>query len=78
MLFRSQVHGYLNGSELRPTQAQLGAGVRGQVLVRFRGHTLGIAVLHPSGTLEGFFPRRWAGCGAVGSAGQQHLPEAGM
>jgi NOL1/NOP2/sun family putative RNA methylase len=73
-----QVHGYLNGSELRPTQAQLGAGVRGQVLVRFRGHTLGIAVLHPSGTLEGFFPRRWAGCGAVGSAGQRGLPEGGI
>jgi NOL1/NOP2/sun family putative RNA methylase len=60
-----QVDGYLNGIELRPSPAQLAVGVRGQVLLRFRGHTLGIAVLHRSGTLEGFFPRRWAGCGAV-------------
>jgi NOL1/NOP2/sun family putative RNA methylase len=38
----------------------------GQVLIRYRGFPLGVAVLHPSGTLESLFPRRWSGCTAAG------------
>jgi hypothetical protein len=62
-----QVDAYLSQGELCPTPAQLAAGDRGQVLVGFRGHTLGVAVLHRSGTLESLFPRGWAGCGPAGA-----------
>ena len=57
-----QAEAYLGHGDLRPTRPQLASGERGQVLVRFRGHALGVAVLHGSGTLEGLFPRGWAGC----------------
>ncbi|WP_462323076.1 RsmB/NOP family class I SAM-dependent RNA methyltransferase [Halochromatium sp.] len=33
----------------------------GQVLVRYRGVSLGVAVLHRSGDLESLFPSRWSG-----------------
>ncbi len=60
-----QAAAYLARSGLHPTGAQLAAGDRGQVLADFRGHTLGVAVFHGSGTLESLFPRGWAGCGAA-------------
>ena len=60
-----QADAYLRHGDLRPTPAQLAAGERGQAMVSFRGHTLGVAVLHGSGTLEGLFPRGWAGCGSA-------------
>ncbi len=60
-----QAAAYLGHGDLSPTTAQLAAGDRGQVLVGFRGYTLGVAVLHGSGTLEGLFPRGWAGCGSA-------------
>lgn len=37
----------------------------GRVLVTYRGHTLGLALFHRSGTLESLFPRRWSGCGSA-------------
>jgi len=36
----------------------------GQVLVRYRGYTLGVALLHRSFEVESLFPRRWSGCTA--------------
>jgi hypothetical protein len=60
-----QADAYLRHGDLHPTPAQLAGGERGQALVSFRGHTLGVAVLHGSGTLEGLFPRGWAGCGSA-------------
>lgn len=60
-----QARAYLGRGDLRPTPAQLDSGERGQVLVGFRGYTLGVAVLHASGTLEGLFPRGWGGCGST-------------
>ncbi len=63
-----QAAAYLSRRPLQPTAAQVASRERGQMLVRFHGHTLGVAVLHGSGTLEGLFPRGWAGCGAAPSA----------
>jgi NOL1/NOP2/sun family putative RNA methylase len=55
---------YLRRQEQTPTPAQVRDCPPGQVLVRYRGFTLGVAVLHRSGTLESLFPRRWSGCTA--------------
>jgi 16S rRNA C967 or C1407 C5-methylase (RsmB/RsmF family)/NOL1/NOP2/fmu family ribosome biogenesis protein len=63
-LSAAQRDSYLRREEIRPTPAQTGECTPGQVLVRYRGHTLGVAVLHRSGTLESLFPRRWSCSGA--------------
>jgi NOL1/NOP2/fmu family ribosome biogenesis protein len=60
-----QAAAYLGGGGLRPSPAQLATAQRGQCLVAFRGWTLGVAVLHGSGDLEGLFPQGWAGCGTA-------------
>ena len=55
---------YLRREELTPSSRQIGECGLGQVLVRYRGFTLGVALLHRSGTLESLFPRKWSGCAA--------------
>ncbi len=55
---------YLHREEITPGAAQTGDCIPGQVLVRYRGFTLGVALLHRSGTLESLFPRRWSCVGA--------------
>jgi 16S rRNA (cytosine1407-C5)-methyltransferase len=68
ILAPDQADAYISHGDLRPTPAQLASGERGQALVSFRGHTLGVAVLHRSGILEGLFPRGWAGCRSTTAA----------
>ena len=53
---------YLRRETFDPTQAQLAANPPGQVLASYRGHVLGVAVLHRSGVVESLFPSRWSGC----------------
>ncbi len=55
---------YLHRELLRPDPAQIADCRPGQILVRHRGFTLGVAVLHRSGDLESLFPSRWSGCTA--------------
>jgi NOL1/NOP2/fmu family ribosome biogenesis protein len=55
---------YLRRRSFTPSAEQIRECRAGQVLVRYRGFTLGVAVLHRSGTLESLFPRRWSGCTA--------------
>ena len=63
-LTATQRDAYLRREELTPPRAQTGNCGPGQVLVRYRGFTLGVAVLHRSGILESLFPRKWSGCAA--------------
>ncbi|MGD8208126.1 MAG: RsmB/NOP family class I SAM-dependent RNA methyltransferase [Thiohalocapsa sp.] len=55
---------YLRRRSFTPSAEQIRECRAGQVLVRYLGFTLGVAVLHRSGTLESLFPRRWSGCTA--------------
>jgi len=55
---------YLRRQPLTPAAGQTADCRAGQVLVQYRGFTLGVGVLHRSGTLESLFPRKWSGCGA--------------
>lgn len=55
---------YLRRESLTPTPEQTRECRAGQVLIRYRGFTLGVAVLHRSGLLESLFPRKWSGCAA--------------
>lgn len=55
---------YLRRELLHPDPAQVADCRPGQVLVRHRGFTLGVALLHRSGDLESLFPSRWSGCTA--------------
>ncbi|KAA6184725.1 RsmB/NOP family class I SAM-dependent RNA methyltransferase [Thiohalocapsa marina] len=57
---------YLRREAFTPGPEQTRDCRPGQVLVRYCGHTLGVAVLHRSGTLESLFPRKWSGCTAGG------------
>ena len=63
-LTATQRDAYLRREELTPPPRQTRDCGLGQVLVRYRGFTLGVAVLHRSGTLESLFPRKWSGCAA--------------
>ncbi len=54
---------YLQRRESWPIGPRTSDLDRGQVLVTHRGHILGLALYHRSGTLESLFPRRWSGCG---------------
>jgi NOL1/NOP2/sun family putative RNA methylase len=58
----AQRDAFLARREIVPTAAQAAATPVGQVIVTYRGHPLGIAVHHRSGTIESFFPSRWSGC----------------
>jgi NOL1/NOP2/sun family putative RNA methylase len=60
-LTRGQRDSYLARGELVPSPSQTAEARPGQVLVTYRGFTLGVAVYHRSGTLESLFPRRWSG-----------------
>ncbi|TVQ86055.1 MAG: RNA methyltransferase [Chromatiaceae bacterium] len=63
-LDRVQRDAYLRREQQTPTAAQTRDCHPGQVLVRYQGYPLGVAILHRSGTLESLFPRRWSGCAA--------------
>ena len=63
-LTATQRDAYLRREELMPPTQQTRDCGLGQVLVRYRGFTLGVAVLHRSGTLGSLFPRKWSGCAA--------------
>jgi len=57
---------YLRREPQTPAPEQTRGCRAGQVLVRYRGFTLGVAVLHRSGELQSLFPSRWSGCTAAG------------
>lgn len=61
-LTRDQRDHYLRRETFAPTPEQLAANPPGQVVVTYRGHVLGVAVLHRSGVIESLFPGRWSGC----------------
>ncbi|MBK1646656.1 RNA methyltransferase [Thiocapsa imhoffii] len=56
---------YLRRETFAPTPLQCATTPPGQILVSYRGHLLGVAVLHRSGVIESLFPRRWSGCAAA-------------
>jgi 16S rRNA C967 or C1407 C5-methylase (RsmB/RsmF family) len=64
VLTRDQRDRYLRRETFAPTPEQLAANPPGQVVVSYRGHVLGVAVLHRSGVIESLFPSRWSGCTA--------------
>ncbi len=61
----AQRDAYLARRGFTPTRHQAADLTPGQVLVTYRGFTLGLAVWHRSGVLESLFPRRWSGCGSA-------------
>jgi 16S rRNA (cytosine1407-C5)-methyltransferase len=61
-LDRDQRDRYLRRETFAPTPDQLAANPPGQALAVYRGHVLGVAVLHRSGVIESLFPSRWSGC----------------
>ena len=61
----AQRDAYLRREAQTPHPGQTADCRPGQVLVRYRGFPLGVAVLHRSGMLESLFPRRWSGCTAA-------------
>jgi 16S rRNA C967 or C1407 C5-methylase (RsmB/RsmF family)/NOL1/NOP2/fmu family ribosome biogenesis protein len=63
-LTREQFDAYLRREPLTPRVRQTGDCRPGHVLVRHGGFTMGVALLHRSGTLESLFPRKWSGCAA--------------
>jgi NOL1/NOP2/sun family putative RNA methylase len=69
-LTREQRDRYLRRETFDPTPVQAGECPLGQLLVSYRGHILGVAVLHRSGVIESLFPSRWSGCTAAAAAGQ--------
>jgi len=60
-LSREQRDAYLRREIFAPTPEQLAANPPGQVIASYRGHVLGIAILHRSGVIESQFPSRWSG-----------------
>ena len=63
-LTAGQRDAYLRRQDQTPEPGQLGRCRPGHVLVRYRGLTLGIAILHRSGSLQSLFPTRWSSCAA--------------
>lgn len=55
---------YLRREIFAPTPEQRAATPTGQIIVSYRGHVLGVGVLHRSGVIESLFPSRWSGCAA--------------
>lgn len=56
---------YLRRETFAPTPGQRAATSPGQIVVTYRGHVLGVAVLHRSGVIESLFPSRWSGCASA-------------
>jgi hypothetical protein len=69
-LTREQRDRYLGRETFDPTPVQIRQCPLGQVLVSYRGHILGVAVMHRSGVIESLFPSRWSGCTAAAAAGE--------
>jgi len=67
-LSRPQRDAYLRRETFAPTPEQWASCTPGQVMVRYRGHILGIAVMHRSGVIESQFPSRWSAGLAAASA----------
>ncbi|WP_328986037.1 hypothetical protein [Thiorhodovibrio winogradskyi] len=61
-LDREQRNAYLSRRALTPRPAQCASCRPGQVIVRYQGYSLGVALFTRSGTLESLFPSRWSGC----------------
>jgi NOL1/NOP2/sun family putative RNA methylase len=53
---------YMRREIFDPTPEQRAATPPGQIIVTYRDHVLGVAVLHRSGVIESLFPSRWSGC----------------
>jgi NOL1/NOP2/sun family putative RNA methylase len=53
---------YMRRETFDPTPEQRANTPPGQIIVTYRGHVLGVAVLHRSGVIESLFPKRWSGC----------------
>lgn len=66
-LDRAQRDAYLGRRAVALRRAQVEDCHFGQVIVRYLGHPLGVALFTRSGTLESLFPSRWSGC--VGGSG---------
>ncbi|MBK5969696.1 RsmB/NOP family class I SAM-dependent RNA methyltransferase, partial [Thiorhodovibrio winogradskyi] len=66
-LDRAQRDAYLGRRVVVPRASQCGDCRAGQVIVRYRGHPLGVALFTRSGTLESLFPSRWSGCVGAGA-----------
>lgn len=61
---------YLRRASVTPRAPQCAHCRPGQVIVRYLGHSLGVALLTRSGTLESLFPSRWSGCAGGGGASE--------
>ncbi|MBK1648658.1 RsmB/NOP family class I SAM-dependent RNA methyltransferase [Rhabdochromatium marinum] len=61
-LSQEQRDAYLRRASVTPRPQQWADCRPGQVIVRYRGHPLGVALLTRSRTLESLFPSRWSGC----------------
>lgn len=61
-LTRAQRDSYLRRETFDPTLEQIAGNPPGQVILSYRGHPLGVGVLHRSGVIESLFPSRWSGC----------------
>lgn len=59
-LDREQRDAYLGRRSVTPRAAQCADCRPGQVMVRYLGHGLGVALLTRSGTLDSLFPSRWS------------------
>lgn len=66
-LTSGQRDAYLARKSIWPIDEQTAMLQPGQVLVTYRGVTLGLAIWHRSGLLESLFPTRWSGCAGGGS-----------
>ncbi|NEX16561.1 MAG: RNA methyltransferase [Halochromatium sp.] len=62
---------YLRRELMHPSPEQIVDCRPGQLILRYRGFPLGVAVLHRSGDLESLFPSRWSGCSAGGTDGRR-------
>ena len=62
---------YLRRELMHPSPEQVVDCRPGQLILRYRGFPLGVAVLHRSGDLESLFPSRWSGCSAGGTDGRR-------
>ncbi|QIK36779.1 methyltransferase domain-containing protein [Caldichromatium japonicum] len=60
-LTAEQRDAYLRRETFAPTASQRLAHPPGQTIVTYRGHPLGVAVLHRSGVIESLFPWHWSG-----------------
>ncbi|NEV61080.1 RsmB/NOP family class I SAM-dependent RNA methyltransferase [Thiorhodococcus minor] len=73
-LTQAQRDAYMRRETFEPTAAQAALDQRGQMMVTYAGHALGVAIFHRSGVIESQFPRRWSGCAAGPQQGQGGAP----